>query len=424
MMLMSHLPTVESACALLQQEESQRGVFGSSNQLGIQTTALYSKNETKEKCSICGYKCKGKSTSSNAPSKRTAAVVESGNVVFTSKQCEQLMKSLPHFNVQNLNKGGDSDEEFDHHFVAACSLECKASMFLGVQGKHVPWSARQACSLECKASMFLGVQGKGPFMSKMGFEHQTSCVDRPQQNGRVERKHRNILEIVRALRFHAHLPISYWGDCVVTATYLINRFPSVVIGNKTPYEMLMNKKPGYSNLKVFGYLAVASNPSKVNDKMAPRGVPCLFLGYPPHQKGYTLLNLLTHTRFVSRDVTFYEHIFPYSKSITQSQNVAEPVDSSVLPYTQDAAEYVTPEVEPSVLPNTHEAADFVEPAVDTSVPSPSFQPTVPVVETRRSARQHVPPTWFKDFVTPSHVPRANQVSSAPLQHTFQAFLCA
>ncbi|GKF35345.1 retrovirus-related pol polyprotein from transposon TNT 1-94, partial [Tanacetum coccineum] len=104
------------------------------------------------------------------------------------------------------------------------------------------------------------------------------------------------------------------GDYVVTATYLINRFPLVVLGNKTPYEMLMNKKPSYSNLKVFGCLVVESNPSRVTDKMAPRGVPCLFLGYPPHQKGYTLLNLLTHARFVSKDVTFYEHIFPYSKS--------------------------------------------------------------------------------------------------------------
>ncbi|GKE70737.1 cysteine-rich receptor-like protein kinase 8, partial [Tanacetum coccineum] len=203
----------------------------------------------------------------------------------------------------------------------------------------------------------------GPFMKKIGIEHQTSCVDRPQQNGRVERKHKNILEIARALRFHAHLPLSYWGDYVIIATYLINRFPSTVLGQKTPYELLMNKKPTYSNLKVFGCLDVASNPARVNDKMAPRGVPCLFLGCPPHQKGYTLLNLLTHTR---------------------------------VRYT----------------------------AVETSAPTTSFQPTVPVVETKRSARQHVTPTWLKDFVTPSHVPRANQVSLSPLQHTFQAFLCA
>ncbi|GJX84085.1 hypothetical protein Tco_0333566 [Tanacetum coccineum] len=111
---------------------------------GIKTTALYSKSETKEKCFICGYKwhpedkCwekvgypawhykskqsqqkgKTKATGTNAPPKRTAAVVESGNVVFTSKQFKQLMKSLPYFNVQNLNKGGDLDEELDHHFAA------------------------------------------------------------------------------------------------------------------------------------------------------------------------------------------------------------------------------------------------------------------------------------------------------------------
>ena len=39
------------------------------------------------------------------------------------------------------------------------------------------------------------------FFLAQGIIHQRSCVDRPQQNGIVERKHRHILEIARSLRF-------------------------------------------------------------------------------------------------------------------------------------------------------------------------------------------------------------------------------
>lgn len=46
------------------------------------------------------------------------------------------------------------------------------------------------------------------YFGDLGIEHQTSCVDRPQQNGKVERRHRNILEMGRALRFEAGLPVS------------------------------------------------------------------------------------------------------------------------------------------------------------------------------------------------------------------------
>lgn len=90
------------------------------------------------------------------------------------------------------------------------------------------------------------------FYQQKGILHQTSCIDTPQQNGRVERKHRHIFNVARALRFQAHLPLSFWGESALTAAYLINRTPSFIFNGKTPYEVLFGAKPSYDLIKCLG----------------------------------------------------------------------------------------------------------------------------------------------------------------------------
>lgn len=54
----------------------------------------------------------------------------------------------------------------------------------------------------------------------------------------VERKNRQLIEVVRASLFDIKVPQEYWGEAARLAAYLINRTPSQVIGFKTPYQLL------------------------------------------------------------------------------------------------------------------------------------------------------------------------------------------
>lgn len=122
------------------------------------------------------------------------------------------------------------------------------------------------------------------FFAEKGVIHQTSCVETPQKNGRVERKHRHILNMARALLFQANLPIKFWGESVLAATYLINRTPSIVLDNKTPHEVLFGSPPDYDNLRIFGSLCFARRISRNKDKFSERSVRCIFIGYPVGKK--------------------------------------------------------------------------------------------------------------------------------------------
>ena len=151
------------------------------------------------------------------------------------------------------------------------------------------------------------------FYSEKGMLLETTCPHTPQQNGVVERKHRHLLETARALRFGAKLPKQVWGECVLTAAYVINRLPSKVLKNKTPFELIWGVKPNYDFLRVFGCLVYFKNTNTRGDKFEEKGKPGVFLGYPTGTKGYKILDLETRKLTVSRDVLFYEEIFPFMK---------------------------------------------------------------------------------------------------------------
>ena len=207
--------------------------------------------------------------------------------------------------------------------------------------------------------------------------------------------------MARALRFQTGLPLQFWGDCVLAATRITNRLPSVVLKGKTPYELLHKKQPEYWHLKVFGCLAFAYNPSRTKDKFQPRGVPCVFIGYSPSQKGYRLHNLLTGVTFVSRDVKFYEAIFPYH--IVQDSADKNREETGV---TQDTWIDLGPENTTTIDQSESGTQEENTTAVDSNV--------------RRSSREHRAPTWHNDYHVSANC--VTKVTEAQVSSQFSCFM--
>ncbi|XP_019086715.1 PREDICTED: uncharacterized protein LOC109127039 [Camelina sativa] len=161
------------------------------------------------------------------------------------------------------------------------------------------------------------------FFAEKGIAHETSCVATPQQNDRVERKHRHILNVARLFMFQAHLPIKFWGDCVLAATHVINRTPSTILHGKSPYEILFGVPPLYEDLKVIGCLCYAHKVARDKDKFGTRSRKCVFVGYPFGKKGWKVYDLEANEFFVSRDVAFYEEKFPFEQKQSPSLLILE-----------------------------------------------------------------------------------------------------
>ncbi|KAJ0701721.1 putative RNA-directed DNA polymerase [Helianthus annuus] len=159
-----------------------------------------------------------------------------------------------------------------------------------------------------------------------GIHHRLSCPHTPEQNGRAERKHRHITETGLAMMFNAHAPSTLWFDAFTSATYIINRLPTKLLENKSPFELLFNQTPSYSNLRIFGCLVYPYLRDYTKNKLLPRSAPCIFIGYSPRYKGFRCLDPTSGRIYTTRHAKFDEDVFPFHTPSKHS-------DSSNLPFT-------------------------------------------------------------------------------------------
>ena len=151
-----------------------------------------------------------------------------------------------------------------------------------------------------------------------GISHRLSCPHTPQQIGVIKRKHHHLVETGLALMSHAGVPLKFWDDAFQTACYLINRLPTPLLQNSSPYETLFCSPPDYSILRIFGCECWPNLRPYTAHKLQPRSLPCIFVGYSLLHKGYKCLHSSTGRIYISRDVIFKKTHFPFLNSSPSS----------------------------------------------------------------------------------------------------------
>ncbi|GKE97325.1 retrovirus-related pol polyprotein from transposon TNT 1-94, partial [Tanacetum coccineum] len=108
------------------------------------------------------------------------------------------------------------------------------------------------------------------FYVKLGIVHQTSIARTPQQNGVIERRNHTLVEAARTMIIFSKAPEFLLAEAIATACFTQNRSIVHTRYNKTPYELIRERKPNIQYFHVFGSLCYPTNDHDDLGKMKPK----------------------------------------------------------------------------------------------------------------------------------------------------------
>ncbi|GJU33362.1 retrovirus-related pol polyprotein from transposon TNT 1-94, partial [Tanacetum coccineum] len=185
------------------------------------------------------------------------------------------------------------------------------------------------------------------YYESVGITHEKTVPRTPQQNGVVERRNRTLVEAARTMLIFSKASLFLWAEAIATTCYTQNRSLIHTRHNKTPYELVHDKKPDLSFLSVFGALCYPTNDSEDLGKLKAKAYIGFFVGYAPNRKGYRIYNKRTRQIMETIHVTFDEltgQTAPIHSSLGPAPNLLTPgpISSGLVPNPPPAVPYVPP----------------------------------------------------------------------------------
>nr|GEZ39976.1 hypothetical protein [Tanacetum cinerariifolium] len=100
---------------------------------------------------------------------------------------------------------------------------------------------------------------------------------------------------------------SFWDYALEPASCILNMVPTKKV-DKTPYKVWHGQAPNLSYLKLWGCKALVKCDTLTKpDKMEPKSIKCIFVGYPEETMGYSFYYPPENKVFVAQNAEFFEN---------------------------------------------------------------------------------------------------------------------
>ena len=144
------------------------------------------------------------------------------------------------------------------------------------------------------------------FCGETGVSRQVTEANNQAANGKAERMHRTVMNMVRCMLFGCGLPLKYWGDAAEYAAYVLNRMPTRANSKRqSPIHVLTGRVADLVDIVTFGSpCTVFRDPKK--DSLKRRGTAGIIVGKSEETKGYKVYIPQTQTVITTRHISNVE----------------------------------------------------------------------------------------------------------------------
>lgn len=150
---------------------------------------------------------------------------------------------------------------------------------------------------------------------ELGIFHLRSATYTPEQNGRIEREMRTIVEAARAEMYAEKLSVKLWAEALNYSVFTINQTGTSSVKGKSPAELWFGRHVNLKSMKPFGCECYVLSPEHERKKLDKKSTKGILIGYDLEEQGYRIYVPNENRIVISCNVIFKENLSVNNNSV-------------------------------------------------------------------------------------------------------------